>query len=112
MNNFISWIKEKNKSYSKENIIFSDYCKNKIKQRNLSEKLIIDTLISKDLSFAELQKIPFKYYIENRHKLIYKLSNRYFLIIILLYEEKNIKVINVIKTSKDMEKKWQKKILK
>lgn len=49
---------------------------------------------------------------EKRHKLIFKISSKYSLIIIVAFYPKVLKVINVIKTSKGAEKIWRKKILK
>jgi len=49
---------------------------------------------------------------EKRYKLVFKISSRYSLIVVVAYYESVLKVIKVIKTSKDLEEKWRKKILK
>jgi hypothetical protein len=108
----VKWAADKNKEYSKENIKFTDYCKGKMQDRGIDEELVISSLMSRDLSFIEPQKRPYQGETEERYKLIYRISSRYFLIVVVVYDESILKVINVIKTSKDMEKIWRKKILK
>ena len=81
-----------------------------MQDRGIEKSLVIETLTSNnDLYYAEKQIVPLKGE-ETRYKLIYKISSRYSLIIIVIYEEKILKVINVIKTSKSAEKLWRKKI--
>ncbi len=108
----VKFATDKNKKYSKEDIEFTDYCKGKMQQRGVDEELVISNILSGKLSFVELQKRPFHGGIEERYLLIYRISNRYYLLVVVAYDERILKVINVIKTSKDMEKIWQKKILK
>lgn len=113
MDELITWIKEKNLQYLSEQIEFTNYCKSKMKQRNIYDKMVLSALNSNDnLFYTELQKKDFHDEIENRYKLVYKISAKYSLIIIVAYYKKNLKVINVIKTSKDFKIKWRKKILK
>ena len=102
----IKHLLEKNKKYSEKEIGFTDYCNTKLEDRGIERSLVIDTLTKgKELYYAEKQDLP-----EIRYKLIYKISSRYSLIIIVIYEEKVLKVINVIKTSKSAEKLWRKKV--
>jgi hypothetical protein len=80
--------------------------------RGVEEKEVIETLKqNKNLYFAQKQEAPFRNLKEIRYKLIYKISSRYSLIIIVVYEERVLKVVNVIKTSKTAEKLWRKKAL-
>ena len=102
---------EANERYDKESIVFTDYCKTKLEERGIEKSLIISTiLLNKDLYYAEKQEVPLKGDKEIRYKTVYKISSRYSLIIIAVYEEKILKVINVIKTSKSAEKLWRKKV--
>ena len=79
----------------------------------IEKEIIISTLLyGKELYYAEIQNVPFREGIEKRYKLIYKISSRYSLIIIAIYEQNILKVVNTIKTSKGAEKLWRKKILK
>ena len=100
-----------NKKYIGKNIVFIDYCRRKMEDRKIEENLVVKTLTGGDLPYyAEKQVILFKKQEETRYKLIYRISSRYSLIIIVVYGEKILKVINVIKTSKSVEKLWRKKI--
>ncbi len=113
MEELFKWIKKKNEQYLSEQIEFTDYCKEKMKQRNIEEESVLSALNSKEnLFYAELQKKPFHEKIEKRYKLVYRISSKYSFIIIVAYYKKNLKVINVIRTSKDFKIKWKKKILK
>lgn len=109
----IKEILEKNKRYSSEQITFTDYSKRKMEQRGIDKELVTLTILrGKELCYLKSQEIPYKETIETRYKLIYKISSRYSLIIIVVYDENVLKVINVIKTSKGAEKLWRKNILK
>jgi len=100
-----------NRKYSGENIKFTSYCMIKMQDRGIETLLIAETLTgSNEPYYAEKQVVPLKEKEETRYKLIYKISSRYSLIIIVVYEEKILKVVNVIKTSKAAEKLWRKKI--
>jgi hypothetical protein len=96
---------EKNKNYSNK-IEFTDYCRTKMEERGVEEGIVIKNLLSGIPYYAEEQAVKG----EKRHKLIYKISSRYSLIIITACKENVLKVINVIKTSKSAEKLWRKKI--
>ena len=103
--------KDKNSMYDANNIIFTDYCKKKMEQRKIETKDVLTQILSEFPKFVEEQERSHKGDVEKRHKLVYRISNKYFLLVVIVYEEMLLKVINVIKTSKDMEKIWQKKIL-
>ena len=101
----------RNNEYSKEQIEFRPYCLRRMYQRNIQKETIIGLILtSKGLTIAEIQERSHQGGIEQRYKLIYQLSERYKMIVIISYCEKVLKVINVIKTSKDWEKLWRKKI--
>ena len=80
-----------------------------MEERNIDKELVIRNISFNVPYYAEQQKVNIKEE-EKRYKLIYKISSRYSLIVIVVYEEKILKVINVIKTSKSAEKLWRKKI--
>lgn len=111
VDNLTKRLLEINRGYSESNIIFTDYCRGKMQDRGIEEELIIETIANNNnLYYAEKQEIFSEGKRETRYKLIYKISSRYSLIIIVIYEEKILKVVNVIKTSKSAEKLWRKKI--
>jgi hypothetical protein len=113
MEELINGVKKRISNYSKDQIKFTKYCENKILERKIENDIIIDSIISNEnLFYTEIQKIPLHDMIETRYKLIFKISTRYSLIVIVAFDEKVISVINVIKTSKYAEKEWRKKILK
>lgn len=100
-----------NKKYSNEEIKFTDYCTMKMQDRGIEKSSVIEALTTNNIPYyAEKQNVPVKEGEEVRYKIVYKISSRYSLIIIVVYEEKVLKVINVIKTSKSAEKLWRKKI--
>lgn len=104
-------ILSKIQSYLKEDLHITDYCREKMKDRNIDESLLINTLFSRELYYVREQIRMYLGVKENRYKLIFKISSRYSLIIIVKFDEKVLKVLNVIKTSKKAEK-WKKKMLK
>jgi len=104
------WVKEKNNDYTRSQIEFRPYCKRRMAERGIDEELVISTLFCEGCFYCEEQDKPFQGKIEKRHKLMFRISTKYCLIVIVRYDEKVLKVINVIKTSKDLEKKWRKKI--
>jgi len=108
----IKEILNKINSYSLKQIDIRQYCKRRMEERNVEETLLTTTLFSGSLYYAEEQTKMFKGKPEKRYKLIFKISSRYSLIIIVSFYPKILKVINVIKTSKGAEKTWRKKILK
>ena len=111
MNDITKDVIAKNKEYLPEQIEISLYCQRKMALRGVEEDLVRTTLISnKGIIYAEPQKKPFEGRIEERYKMVYKLSGRYYLIIVVVHDKRILKVVNVIKTSKDMEALWQKKI--
>jgi len=108
----IKEIQDKINTYSLEKVNIREYCKMRMEERNVEETLLITTLFSGGLYYAEKQTKMFKGKPEERYKLVFKISSRYSLIIIIAFYPKVLKVINVIKTSKGAEKTWRKKILK
>ncbi len=98
--------------YSLKQVDIREYCRRRMEERNIEETLLTTTLFSGDLYYAEEQTKIFKGKPEKRHKLVFKISSKYSLIVIIAFYPKVLKVINVIKTSKGAEKIWQKKILK
>lgn len=101
---------QKNKLYSKKLIEFTDYCKRKMNQRGIEEQIVRDTLeMPENLFYAEIQHRPLRGIIEERYKLVYKISSKYSLIVVVFHNV--LKVINVIKTSKEFKRLWRKKIL-
>lgn len=98
--------------YSSNKIEIRPYCRGRMHERNISESLLISTLFSNSLFYVKKQMKLFEGNMEKRYKLIFKISSKYSLIIIIAFYPKVLKVINVIKTSKKVEKEWQKKILK
>jgi len=94
--------------YSSKKIEITDYCREKMQQRNIEETLLISPLFSKSLYYVEEQQKNYKGMIEKRHKLIFPISSKYYLIIIVAFYQKALKVVNVIKTSKMLGKLWKK----
>ena len=112
MEDLIKNIEKRIKNYSIKQIELTEYCLKRMKERNVKEILVISTLFSKNLYYIAEQLKPHKGKIEKRYKLIFKISSKYSLIIIIAFYPKVLKVVNVIKTSKGAEKQWRKKILK
>ncbi len=108
MNGNLEYFVQKINRYSSSNIEITDYCREKMSQRNIEESLIISTLFSKNLHYAEEQLKKHKGTAEKRYKLIFPISSKYNLIIIVAFYQKVLKVVNVIKTSKKLEKLWKK----
>ena len=108
MDKLIRNLLKKIENYSSKEIIVSDYCKEKMQQRNVEESLVISTLFSKSLCYAEEQLKEFQGKPEKRYKLIFPISSKYYLIIILTFNQKALKVMNVIKTSKRLDQLWKK----
>jgi len=101
----------RNNEYSKEQLEFRPYCLKRMEQRNIQKEAVIELLsINKGLTSVEIQEKSYQGAVEQRYKLIYQLSGRYKMIIIISYCERVLKVINVIKTSKDWEKLWRKRV--
>jgi len=84
----------------------------KFSKHFLEEVLKNRPYLTKELIVEKLKKIENLYKSENqsknKYKLIYNLSNKYDLIIVIKFEEKSLKVITSYKNSK----KWQKMISK
>ena len=113
MEKLIKEISTKIQDYSFKQIDITQYCRGRMKERNVEEELLLSTLFSEDeMYYVEEQLVPHQGIIEKRYKLIFKISSTYSLIIVVAFYPKVLKVVNVIKTSKGLEKKWRKKILK
>lgn len=103
------------KKYEETEIIFSDYCKRRMIKRKIEESQVKGVLLKPDnLFYTEKQQVYIrkKDLEELRYKLIFKISNRYNLIVIVTEEAKVLKVINAIETSRKVKKEWEKEILK
>ena len=98
-------------NYSQSQIEIRPYCRERMNERNIDESLLVSTLFSDALYYTEEQVKTFMGAPERRHKLIFRISSKYSLIVVVVFHEKILKVINVIKTSKGVEKKWRKGIL-
>lgn len=112
MEKLVKEISKEISNYSSEQIEFTQYCSGRMKERNVEKSLVMTTLFSKEMYYAQEQLVPHKGVMEKRHKLIFKISSSYSLIIIVAFYPKILKVVNIIKTSKGLEKKWRKKISK
>lgn len=104
------WVKERNNTYTRNQIEFRPYCKKRMAERGIDEELAINTLFCEECFGVEEQNKTFQGETEKRYKLMFRISTKCCLIVIVRYDEKVLKVINVIKTSKELEKKWRKKI--
>ena len=96
-------------AYSFKDLDITDYCKEKMQQRNIEESLMTSTLFSKSLDYVEKQLKESMGKIEKRYKLVFEISSRYHLVIIVIFYPKVLKVINCYKTSKRLEKLWKNK---
>jgi len=75
-------------SYSLNQIEIREYCKMRMEERNVEETLLTTTLFSGSLYYAEEQTKMFKGKPEKRHKLVFKISSKYSLIIIVAFYPK------------------------
>ena len=74
-------------------------------KREINEEEIKHALLAKDFYFAEKQLKEG----EERYKLVYRLSNKYDLVIVVVEEQpQTLKVVTAYKTSKKVKEKWQK----
>ena len=113
MEELVKKISRKIQAYSQNQIKITPYCYGRMKERNIEETLLISTLFStENLYYVREQLKIHQGQTEKRHKLIFKISSKYSLIIILRLYPKVLKIINTIKTSKEVEKKWRNKKLK
>ncbi|HDK42057.1 MAG TPA: hypothetical protein ENG87_01655, partial [Candidatus Pacearchaeota archaeon] len=108
MEELIKGMLKKIKTYSLGQIDITTYCKGRMGERSIDETLLKSTLFSKNLYYVKEQLKPHKGKTEKRYKLIFKISSKYSLIIIVAFYPKVLKVVNVIKTSKGVEKKMAK----
>ena len=111
----IKQIKEFWKKYDADNIVFSDYCCRRMNKRGIEAFQVKDVLLKPDSLFyveKQLVLIRTKNTKELRYKLIFKISNKYNLIVIITEEANILKVVNVIKTSRKVKREWEKRILR
>ena len=113
MEELIREVIDRNRKYSDSDIEFTDYCSERIEQRSINKEEIIQALRDENgLFYVEIQDKVHKGIPEKRYKTVYKISSKYSFIIVILYSERNLKIINVIKTSKQFKIEWRKKISK
>lgn len=111
----INDIKEISSKYKENNIVFTEYCKRRMDKREIKEDFVKGFLLKPDnlfyvgKQFIHLRKINLE---ELRYKLVFRISNKYNLIVIITEEENILKVINVIKTSRKVKREWEKEILR
>ena len=103
----IKIITERNKEFSRERLNFTNYCLEKIEDRGVNQDLVISLILEKEPYYIEEQKRVLEDSEETRYKLIYRISSKYSIIIVISYSERILNVINVIKTSKKAEKLWR-----
>ncbi|MEK6915004.1 MAG: hypothetical protein AABW89_00485 [Nanoarchaeota archaeon] len=108
----IKTVTETNQQYFKDRLNFTDYSLEKMEDRGVNQDLVIDLILTKQPYYAQKQKVILKGKEETRYKLIYKISSKYSIIIVISYAEKDLNIINVIKTSKKAEKLWRKNLSK
>jgi hypothetical protein len=72
-------------------------------KRDISKMEIINLLLKKSFYFVEKQ-INFW----TRYKIVYELSNKYDLIIVVKEEPKILKVVSSYKTNRKLKEKWKK----
>jgi len=93
--------------YKKDEIKISkhylDYFNNS--EREISPGEIIKYLLEKEFYFVEKQINSWI-----RYKLIYEISHKYDLVIIVKEEQKILKVVSAYKTNKKIKEKWKKSL--
>ena len=82
---------------------YLDYLKDE--ERNISEEEIIKFLTSKEFYFVEKQINDWI-----RYKIVYELSRKYDLIIVVKEDNKVLKVVSTYKTNKKLKEKWKKSL--
>ncbi len=94
-------------NYLKENIKISSHYEEHLNKgkRDLSQEQIREYLIEKEPHFVEKQIIED----EIRYKIVYKLSSKYDLVIVVTEVPQALKVITAYKTSKKVKETWNKK---
>ena len=112
LSELIKTVLAKNKSFNKENLNFTDYCLEKMGDRGINQDLVTDLIIEGEPYYVKKQKRNFQNKEETRYKLVYRVSSKYSIILIISYNERILNVINVIKTSKKAEKLWRKNLSK
>ena len=69
---------ERNKLYSSQSLVFTSYCLKKIEQRGIDRQTVADMIFNKEdiLMRVQPQQRLISGVIEDRYKLIYRLSNK------------------------------------
>ena len=101
----INEMKEIIKKYKREDIKISRHYLEYVNQgkRDINKEEIVNCLLKKEFYFVEKQ---INFWV--RYKVVYELSHKYDLIIIVKEEQKVLKVISAYKTNKKLKEKWKK----
>lgn len=93
------------KKYSKNSIEISSHYQKYINEekRDIKREQIIEFLTEKEFYFVEKQINSWI-----RYKIVYELSSKYDLVIVVKEEAKALKVISAYKTNKKLKEKWKK----
>jgi|WetSurMetagenome_2_1015567.scaffolds.fasta_scaffold1034938_2 hypothetical protein len=93
------------KKYKKSEIEVSQHYLNYLAEgkRDIGEEEIKNFLLSHDFYFVEKQINSW-----TRYKIIYKLSVRYDLVVVVKEEQKVLKVASAYKTNKKLKEQWKK----
>lgn len=95
-------IKKLLSNYNENQILFSKHCKIRMKQRGITEEEIKSILFNvQKIIFAEEELA--EGYNEKKYRLVYSLSNKYNLLIVVVLKKKKIEIITC---SKNMRKIW------
>lgn len=90
-----------------ENIHFKKHFYDKVKERPISDRLVINYLKKTD-KLLKVDKQPSRRQGEEKYKLWIKLSNKYSLVVVVAISDKDLYII----TSWNTNRKWQKSIQK
>ncbi|MEK6859013.1 MAG: hypothetical protein AABX53_03845 [Nanoarchaeota archaeon] len=105
-----SEVVERLRNYDETRCEFTLYCRARMQKRGIDEEIVKQMLFSsKPPLYVKRQLLPLGNLSEERYKLIFSLSGRYSLIIIVAFYHNLLKVVNTIKTSKKLDKLWKRK---
>ena len=98
-------MKEILNKYNKEDVKISPHYLEYFEtgERDITEEKIIEYLTSREFYFVEKQINSWI-----RYKIVYELSHKYYLIIVVKEEGKVLKVVSAYKTNKKLKEKWKK----
>ena len=85
------------KTISQEDISFSKHAAHMLKEREISRKFLLEKLFDLDSLIAEIKQ-------NETYKLIYKISKKYKLVVVVNAKNGKLKIVTVFKTSKKTEK--------